>query len=170
MPNQVDFVSGAAIVEHRLLNVVGSIDRQKHPARADVFVTEPLDRLTDGGGVNDRQHLFEVFAQQVIEEDFVAVAQLGEVHVFADGGARSAELFIDAAGLVFEARDPTGQQPDQPKQVPLGHREGCPAVGHGVGQHGPTARRNPHNVGADGRVLCVVAIAHRAEPRRRVAQ
>ena len=151
--DEIHVVGIAAVVEHRLFDVILPIDRQKDAARTDVFVAESLDRLADRRRIDDRQHLVEVLAEQVVEEDLVSVAQLREVHVLPDGGARPPELLIDPSGLILEARDAAGKKSDQPQQVSFGHGERRTPVGHRVRQHRPAASGYAHGVRSDGRVL-----------------
>ena len=40
-----------------------------------------VDRLAHGGGVHDRQHLFEVLGEQPVEQNLVAVAHVGQENV-----------------------------------------------------------------------------------------
>jgi hypothetical protein len=77
--NQIDVVRVQFEVSQRLLDEFGVVDGEEQAAGADVLVAEPFDRLTDGRGVDDRQHLFQVLAEQPVEQHLVAVTQLREV-------------------------------------------------------------------------------------------
>ena len=107
---QVDVVGPQAVVEQRLLDVLGPVDGEEDPAGPVVLVAEPLDRLPDRRGVDDREHLLQVVGQQAVEEHLVAVADVGQVEVLAQRGRGAPELLVDPPGLGLQAGHAAGHQ------------------------------------------------------------
>jgi hypothetical protein len=122
------------------------VDREVHGApRTAELVAEPLDRQPDGGGVDDRQHLLDVLGEQLVEQDLVAVAQVGQVHPLGQVPRLRGELGIGAAGLHLQRGHPGGQQPHQAQLPALLLGERGAAVDRRRGQH-----RVPAGVDASG--------------------
>ena len=74
----------------RPLDPVDVVDAQEQPARTAEEVAELLDGRADGRGVDDRQHLVDVLADELVEEHLVAVVQVGEEDPLVDVGLAGA--------------------------------------------------------------------------------
>jgi hypothetical protein len=143
--DQVDVAGLEAVVAERRLDQVGVVDRQEHPAGTAVLVAVALDRLADGRGVDDRQHVAQVLREQAVEQDLVAVAEVGQVHVPGQLLGLPEVLGVDPADLPLDGRDPMGQQPDQAEGPPLLGCERGPPVEHRRPQHREPAGPDPHH-------------------------
>ncbi len=100
--DQVDVLRAQSGCAKRALDVLGPVDREVDAARAPVLARVMLDRLSDGGGVDDRQHLGEVFLQETVEEHLVAVRQEREEDVLTEVGALAGELRVGPVCLLFD--------------------------------------------------------------------
>ena len=161
---QVDVVALEAVVEQGLLDVLRAVDGEEDAARPVVLVAEPLDGLPDRRCVDDRQHLLEMVRQQSVEQHLVAIPEVGEVEVLAEGGRRTAVLVVHAPALRLEAGHSAGHQPDQPERPPLGVGECRTPVGHRVGQHRPAAGADAQRPASHARLLLVVPLHHGDHP------
>jgi hypothetical protein len=137
--DEVHVLGAKPVVDQGLLDVLRPVDREEHAPGTAVLVAEPLDRLPDGGGVDDRQHFVDVVGQQPVEQDLVAVAQVGQVDVLGQGVGLALVLPVDAAQLALQGRDPGRQQPHQAKLLTLVHGERRAPVDHRGREHGIAA-------------------------------
>ena len=166
--DQVDVVGAEAVVAERLLDQVRVVHRQEHAPGTAVLVAVPLDRLADRRGVDDRQHVPQVLRQQPVEQDLVAVAQVGQVHVLGQLVRLPLVLGMDPADLPVDRRHPVGQQADQPERPPLLGRERGPPVEHRRPQDREPAGPHPqHRPLGRGHEL-VRSLAHAASCQERV--
>ena len=153
--DQVDLVGSEPVITKRGLDLVGMIHRQVDPARAAVLVAVPLDRRPDRRGVDDRQHLLDVVDQQPVEQDLVAVAQVGQVQVLGQVVGLAQVLRVHPGQLAVDRRDAVGQQAGQAQLGPLGHGERGPAVEQRRRQDGGAAQADPghHPAGLRGEFI-----------------
>src|SRR5690606_33642425 len=94
-------------------DLVGPVDvvgADHHATRIAVQVTEPLHGLGHGRCVDDRQHLLEVFLDERVEQDLVAVLQRPQVYVPSDVCRRTQVVGVRARQLLVERRDMWRQQ------------------------------------------------------------
>ena len=101
-----------------------------------------------------------MWSAKAVEEHLVAVAQAGEVVVLGERGAGRVVLLVDAAHLVADRGDLAGHEADETEVAPFLDGEGRPAVGHGVGQHGPPTSRDAQGRVPAGRVELVLVVDH----------
>jgi hypothetical protein len=90
-------------------------------------------------GVDDRQGLREVVAQQAVEEGLVAVLQGAEEEEPLQVGRLLQEVLIAAGHLLLHGAHPGGQQPGQAEVVPLLLGEGGALVQQRAVQQQPAA-------------------------------
>ena len=100
--DQVDVLGPATAAQESALDAVGILDREVGAARSAVLVAVALDRLADGRGVDDRQHLGEVLAEQPEEQHLVAVVQRGEEDVLREVGGLCEVLLERATHLLLD--------------------------------------------------------------------
>ena len=134
------------VLRSDVLDVLGVVDGQVDPARAAELVAEPLDRLPDGRGVDDRQHLLEVLGQQPVEQHLVAVAQVGQVDALGQIVRLPAVLRVDPPQLAVQRQTPRGQQPVQARARALVRGERRAAVDHRVREDRPAASADPERI------------------------
>ena len=125
---------------------LGGVDRQVDAARAAVLVAVALDRLADGGGVDDRQHLREVVAEQPVEQHLVAVVQGRQVDVLGQVAGLRPVLGIGAVGLLVLGEHARRHEADQVQRPALLIGERGAPVQPGVGQDGPPPGRDPQGL------------------------
>jgi hypothetical protein len=121
--DQVHVLGPQPVVAERGLDLAGVIHRHKHAAGTAELVAVPLDRRTDRGGVDDRQHLGDVLGQQPVEQHLVSVPQAGQVQVLGQVIGLALILPVDPAQLSLDGRYALGQQAGQPERLPLGEGE-----------------------------------------------
>ena len=100
----------------------GAVDvqwRERQPARILVQMAELLHRLTDGRGIDNRHHLFEMAFQQGIEQGLGAFLQGAQVLVLGDRVGFAQEAAINPLDLLFQRIDLGRQQSIQPQRDPL---------------------------------------------------
>ena len=95
-------------------DVLGVVDGQVHAAGAAELVAEPFDRHADGRGVDDGQHLGDVFGQQPVEQHLVAVPQVRQVHPLPQVVGLLAVLRVHPPRLTLQGGHPGGSSPVNP--------------------------------------------------------
>ena len=164
--DEVDVVGAEPVVAERLLDEVRVVHREEHAPGTAVLVAVALDRLADRRRVDDRQHLAQVLRQQPVEQDLVAVSEVGQVHVPGQVVRLPLVLRVDPAELPVDGRHPLGQQPDQPERPPLIGCERGPPVEHRRAEHREPAGPHPqHRPIGRGHEL-VRSLGHAASPSR----
>ena len=105
---QVDVFGAETKVAQRRLDVVDVVDREVDAVGSLVLVAVALDRLGYHRGVDDRQHLLQVIAQQLVVEDLVAVAERREKLVLGQIRRLRAVLLIRTPSLLLERQHARG--------------------------------------------------------------
>ncbi len=105
---------------------------EEQPPRSLVGVAEGLAGLTDGRGVDDRQHLGEVVGDQPVEQDFVAVLQAAQHEVLVEWRRPGLERVVLAPELLVEGLDGLGQDAEQAEFSSLLGRERGSFVAQGI--------------------------------------
>jgi hypothetical protein len=82
--------------------------------------------------VDEGEHFFDMFVNEPIKENFVAVLQGGEKKVFGKIISPFLEILIAPLDLLHECGDVEGKQAVQPKCVPLPGGKGCAFIVEGV--------------------------------------
>ena len=113
--DEVDVVGSQTGRAQRALDAGGVLDGEVDPARSAVLVAVALDRLADGRGVDDGQHLGQVVAEQLEEQHLVAVVQRREEHVLGQVARLLEVLPVGAVGLLVDRQHPRRQQTHQPQ-------------------------------------------------------
>ena len=121
-----------AVVAQGRLDVLRVVDRQVDPARAPVLVAEPFDRPADGRGVDDREHLLDVLGEQPVEQDLVAVAQVGQVDVPGQVVGLALVLGVDPPQLAVDGGHPAGSSPVSPSASRSSRVNAVPRLSIGV--------------------------------------
>jgi hypothetical protein len=140
--HQVDVVGAKAERPECGTDVLRAVDGQIDAARPAVFVAVPLDRLTHGRVVHDRQQLGEVVAEQPEVEDLIAVVELLQVHVLGHVVRLGPQLLPCPSRLELQGQHPGRQHPDQAVPFPLLLGEGDTLVARRVREQ-RTATRSP---------------------------
>jgi hypothetical protein len=131
--DQIDVPGAHATVAQGRLHVLGSVDGQEHPVRATELIAEPLDRQSDGRGVDHRQHLLDVLAEQPVEQHLVAVPQIGQIHPAAQIVDLRAVLAVYPPHLPVQCAHSGGQQAGEPQGLAFFEGERRPAVNRRAG-------------------------------------
>lgn len=108
--------------------------------RAAELVAVALDRGADGRGVDDRQHLAEVVADEPVEQHLVTVVQTGQIDVLGEVGGLRTVLRVGAHRLLVLGEGLRRHQAHQAQCRAFLRREGRAAVEPWIGEYGPARR------------------------------
>ena len=115
--DQPDLVAGGMAED--LGHVVDVVGRDPDAARTAVEVAELLARAPDGRGVDDRQQLLEVVAEDAVEQCLVAVLERREADVPLEVVALAPDVLELEADLLVDVDDARRQEPTEAERVAL---------------------------------------------------
>ena len=138
--DQVDVAGPETGAAQRVLDLLGGVHGEIDSVRAAELVAVALDRGADGRGVDDRQHLAEVVADEPVEQHLVAVVQTGQIDVLGEVGGLRTVLRVGAHRLLVLGEGLRRHQAHQAQCRAFLRREGRAAVEPWIGEYGPARR------------------------------
>src|SRR5580658_2835632 len=108
--------------------------RERQTPRPAIDLRRVGDGLTDGGRVDDGQHLAQVPLEKRVEEDLVSLLQTTQVRVLGEGGRLLQESGVRPLDLAVQRRHTRRKQPFEAQRDALALREGGALVEEGEAQ------------------------------------